>query len=97
MKVVVQYWEESERGWGTRPDGISVHLTDNDRQLYIQNYWRKMPDSIPDEYSRPIEGKVKHVDCLDLSLLAELETCKGARFWQHHVKELPWLTSSQTS
>lgn len=52
-KVVVQKWEESERGWGTRPDGFTMHLTDNDRQTFIDEYWSKMPDKIPDEYSRP--------------------------------------------
>jgi len=26
MNFVVQAWEESERGWGVRPDGLSIHL-----------------------------------------------------------------------
>ena len=52
-EVICQKWEESERGWGTRPDGYSLHLTDEDRKAYIQGYWAGMPDSTPDEYSRP--------------------------------------------
>jgi len=52
-QVVCQKWEESERDWGTRPDGYSLHLTDNDREAYIRDYWDSMPDSVPDEYSRP--------------------------------------------
>lgn len=52
-EVIVQKWEESERGWGTRPDGFSLHLTDADRKSYIEEYWDRMPNSIPDEYSRP--------------------------------------------
>lgn len=51
--VIVQKWEESERGWGTRPDGYSLHLTDADRVEFINEYWKGMPSEIPDEYSRP--------------------------------------------
>lgn len=53
VTVVVQKWEESERGWGVRPDGYSLHATDEDRLAYIKAYWDSMPDSPPDEYSRP--------------------------------------------
>jgi len=51
--VYAQVWIESERGWGTRPDGYSLHLTRSDVSTYIQKYWDKMPNSVPDEYSRP--------------------------------------------
>ena len=51
--VIVQKWEESEAGWGTRPDGFSMHLTDEDRKAYIKAYWDGMPDATPAEYSRP--------------------------------------------
>ncbi|MBI2047775.1 MAG: hypothetical protein HYT27_01415 [Parcubacteria group bacterium] len=50
---ICQKWEESERGWGTRPDGYSLHLTDEDREQYIKDYWKQMPNEVPDEYSRP--------------------------------------------
>lgn len=50
--VICQKWEESERGWGTRPDGYSLHLTEKDRQDFCKEYWDKMPKSVPDEYSR---------------------------------------------
>lgn len=52
-KVVVQKWEESERGWGTRPDGYSLHPDMAALKRYIAMYWKKMPDGVPDEYSRP--------------------------------------------
>ncbi len=51
--VIRQSWLESERGWGTRPDGYSLHLTESDRLAYIKDYWAGMPDEVPDEYSRP--------------------------------------------
>ncbi len=52
-EVICQKWEESEEGWGTRPDGYSLHLTDADMIQFIKEYWAKMPDEAPKEYSRP--------------------------------------------
>ncbi len=51
--VIVQKWEEAELGWGTRPDGYSIHLSEPDRAAYVKNYWGTMPDTTPSEYSRP--------------------------------------------
>lgn len=51
--VVVQMWEESELGWGTRPDGYSLHLSVADSAVCVARYWREMPKRLPDEYSRP--------------------------------------------
>lgn len=58
--IIVQNWIESERGWGQRPDGYSIHLTNVDRAQFIQDYWAGMPDGPaqgagppPDEYSAP--------------------------------------------
>lgn len=53
MKVVVQKWEETERGWGSRPDGYSIHPSEEARVRYVTAYWKNMPDDVPDEYSRP--------------------------------------------
>ena len=51
--VYVQEWEESERGWGQRPDGYSIHQYEADIAKYVKEYWDNMPDETPDEYSRP--------------------------------------------
>lgn len=51
--IIVQKWEESERGWGTRPDGYSLHLTETDRVRYVRAYSDALPAEVPDEYSRP--------------------------------------------
>lgn len=56
-----QKWEESERGWGVRPDGYSLHLTRNDVKVFIsqsmldqQQYFEGLGiKGVPDEYSRP--------------------------------------------
>lgn len=52
-EVWVMEWEESERGWGTRPDGVSLHKSKADCDAYVKKYWEGMPDRAPDEYSRP--------------------------------------------
>jgi hypothetical protein len=52
-QVVVQKWEEHERGWGTRPDGYSLHLSLEHLTFFIKEYWDSMPDESPDEYSAP--------------------------------------------
>lgn len=46
-------WFEFERGWGSRPDGISLHKTKNDGKQYITKYWNEMPNEVPNEYSAP--------------------------------------------
>lgn len=59
--LVKQNWLESERGWGIRPDGCSLHKTVEDCKQYIKKYWAGMPDQVPDEYSRP-EGEPYPID-----------------------------------
>lgn len=51
--AICQKWEESERGWGTRPDGFSLHLSMDGLRQFVKAYWDRMPDTPPDEYSRP--------------------------------------------
>jgi hypothetical protein len=57
LPVYYVSWEESERGWGTRPDGCSLHLTLDDFRSYEANHWKTMEKAYgqyaPDEYSRP--------------------------------------------
>lgn len=52
-------WEESEAGWGCRPDGYSVHATAEAAKAYVDAYWRRMPDRVPEEYSRPSSDAVE--------------------------------------
>jgi len=51
-------WTESERGWGLRPDGYSLHETQDDVRAYIDAHWARERTlnaqyGTPDEYSRP--------------------------------------------
>lgn len=52
-EIIYVSWEESERGWGTRPDGCSLHLNEQDYRVFLKEYWDRQPDEVPDEYSRP--------------------------------------------
>ena len=78
--IIRQDWEESERGWGIRPDGYSLHLKLEDVKKYIDGYWSKMPDEVPDEYSRPA-GQPRVVD-VDQTIFDEVAaTENGRRFF----------------
>ena len=50
-------WEESERGWGVRPDGYSLHLTEEAYREYLDKHWAfyhsQYGNSVPHEYDRP--------------------------------------------
>lgn len=65
--VIIQNWEESERGWGTRPDGFTVHLDKEQHKKYVQWFYQKHnnADAAPDSYTRvygdPIEVEVDGV------------------------------------
>lgn len=49
----LQYWEESERGFGVRPDGCSLHLTMENRISYIKNIYDKRDvNNVPNEYDK---------------------------------------------
>lgn len=76
--VIIQYWIESEAGWGRRPDGISLHKTESDRKAFIQAYWASMPEQAPDEYSSPAGCDL--ID-IDEALYARIEG-NGLRLYQ---------------
>lgn len=84
--VVVQKWEESERGWGQRPDGYSLHLSEEDRKEFIRAYWELMPDAVPDEYERPC-GSPYEAE-IDAALHEQIEIARtegvcGIRFFDN--------------
>ena len=74
--VYCQNYEESERGWGTRPDGHSFHLSREDAGQFAQDYCQlgTLPQA-PDEYSRPI-GELAHVE-VDAKTFKELERARA--------------------
>ena len=86
-------WEETERGWGTRPGGCSLHLSEEDSKRFVQAYWDGMPDSVPDEYSRPTStpshlfGKTVKA-YVSNRLYKQIKASKrGIRLWRHEEDE----------
>jgi len=53
--VLCQRWEESESDGSFRPDGYSLHLSDQKRKRYIKDHWDNHPASAPNSYSRPTQ------------------------------------------
>lgn len=80
--VVCQSWIEHERGCGQRPDGYSLHLTKDDCDKFIKDYWKKQPNKMggraPDCYSSP-DGSPTIVDVND-STHAEIVNSKNGIF-----------------
>lgn len=61
--AVLQEWEESERGWGVRPDGATLHLTQTDRDIYVDGFNKEFNppmDEAPDEYRR-VSGPPRNI------------------------------------
>ncbi len=87
MKTVVkQDWDESERGWGIRPDGCSLHLTDKHKEEYIKEHWDEMPDEVPHEYSR-LGGSAKLIEVSDELHEKVASSKNGVRLWQHELRK----------
>jgi hypothetical protein len=62
--ILMQFWEESEKGWGIRPDGASLHIDKQSHKRYIKEVYNDRDiNNIPNEYERivgePIEVKVE--------------------------------------
>ena len=59
-KCVLQFWEESEKGWGIRPDGCTIHLNEKFRDSYISKiYSNRSNKSTPKEYDRPVGNSIE--------------------------------------
>lgn len=95
MPIVVQEWEESERGWGVRPDGATLHLNEADRVQYCKEFWERMKaydkehgiTGAPDEYSRE-SGRPFLMD-VDKATYKRVQASKnGAVLWQHEYRKL---------
>lgn len=82
-------WEESERGWGIRPDGCSLHKTPKDCDAYVKKYWKGMPSEVPDEYSRPAFGSKPYAFEVDRQTYRKISASKnGIRLWHSETIEL---------
>ena len=62
-KVLLQFWEESERGWGVRPDGASLHINAESYRKYLNNIYDSRRDiqDVPNEYARVVGSVIETV------------------------------------
>lgn len=79
-------WEESERGWGVRPDGISLHTSEQDAKDFVDEHFNRYRgrygDTVPDEYDRPSTEKPFQIEVLDKELYERLEKEKSVRLYR---------------
>lgn len=91
MRVAIcQAWEESEQGWGPRSDGCSLHLTKEQRKIYVDNFYinqRARLGSSADIYSRVIGEPFLVV--VDYEIFARIrDSDNGIRLWQNDYIKL---------
>ena len=82
------YWEESERGWGTRPDGVTIALTKEDIASAIKRHWdnekkHNPSGETPDEYTRPCGDPKLTVISPVLKEEIEETKFKSLRLWNN--------------
>lgn len=85
-KIILQLWEESERNWGVRPDGCSIHLDSNNRDSFINDFYSKREENVPDVYERAF-GEPFYAFVQD-NLFKILEVDKSIRLLEHEFNNL---------
>jgi hypothetical protein len=58
LKAWRQDWEESERGWGVRPDGHTLHLSLQDLKTYVHGYTSAIAVFSPVDKKKPASRRV---------------------------------------
>lgn len=43
-EIICQEWEESERDWGVRPDGFTLHVDGDAAERFRRAYFKRMRD-----------------------------------------------------
>jgi len=90
--VVYQEWEESERGWGRRNDGYTLHLTKADCLEYIKaederEKERNPSGEVPDCYTFA-SGTPQPID-VEIDVLNKLTELRKQGVLGHWVMKLP--------
>lgn len=87
-KVFAQIWEESELGQGTKEDGISLHICNEDAKKFIKSiYDERIQSEVPASYER-VSGDIFEIK-ISNSLYKELSKSKlGLRIPQHSFTNL---------
>lgn len=83
--IVVQKWEESEAGWGTRPDGWTMHLNAAAHAAYMKKHREDQEEDyrktgrVPHEYTRP-DGSAYLMD-VDEETYEKIKASKNKTIW----------------
>ena len=85
MDAYIQFWDESERGWGFRSDGCSLHFTKEDAEAYVKRYEDSLPKEVPHEYEI-CNGKP--IKCYIVNVLYDKIHGIGKRIWQTELNKL---------
>ena len=85
-KVNLQLWEESERGWGVRPDGCSLHIDLVERDKYVKSIYDERGDEVPYEYDRIVGGVISVF--IDDDLFKSIKEKKSIRIPQSSLNNL---------
>lgn len=85
--VVCYEWIESERGWGQRPDGITLHLDNARATAFLEKYYADQPKEVPDEYSRH-DGQPFVIDVDEATYSKVIASKNGIRLWQDEARTL---------
>lgn len=78
--VVCRKWEESERGWGVRPDGYSLHLSSVHLADFIREHRdARHADHVPNIYDFPSDASGATYACIinDDELFIEIAKSKN--------------------
>ena len=86
-KVILQIWEESERGSVIIPSGCSLHLDFKERLSYISKiYEGRESDTVPDEYDRIVGDGVEVF--VEDSLFNIIKKDKSVRITEYQMYNL---------
>jgi|CXWL01.1.fsa_nt_gi hypothetical protein len=80
-------WTEYERGWGQRPDGASLHVSEDVAKKYIKDYWDRQPKKVPDDYSKEDQSTPMKVKVSD-QLFEQISKTGSLMLWQGEFNKL---------
>lgn len=84
--VILQLWEESIKGAGTRPDGCSIHIDLNTRLNFINIEYSKRDSKIPTEYESAVGKPISVMVTEDIYNV--LKEYNSVRLLQNELRNL---------
>lgn len=87
-KVILQFWEESERSVGVRPFGCSIHIDNLSKEAFVSSVYadRHGKNFVPYQYDRivgvSVEAAVSDV------LFSKVKLQSSVRIYEHELSNL---------